>query len=85
VRRLEQLRLDALLTPEALSQDTGVSPRTIRRLEKDGHGAQVATLGKLAARFDVKPSELLRDVDAGVAASPFEGRGVRPAGKAKAA
>lgn len=60
--RLEQLRLDALLTPEQLADVTGVSGATIRRLEK-GQGAQVATLAKLSTYFAVPASELLRPAD----------------------
>ena len=67
MNRLEQLRLDALLTREQLANETGVSGRTIGRLEQ-GKGAHVATLGKLASYFAVKPSELLREVE--VEASP---------------
>lgn len=60
VTRLEQLRVDARLTPEVLGEKAGVSPNTIRRIE-NGYGAQVATLGKLADCFPgVQPSELLR-------------------------
>lgn len=59
--RLEQLRLDARLTPEQLGEKAGVHGGTVRRIEA-GHGAQVTTLGKLADCFDVKPSELLRQV-----------------------
>jgi transcriptional regulator with XRE-family HTH domain len=73
VTRLEQLRIDALLSREQLAAECGVSDRTIARLEQ-GRGAQVATLGKLASFFKVKPSELLRDVELGAGS-----------GKAKAA
>lgn len=59
MRRLEQLRLDALLTPEQLAEKTSVSAPTIRRLER-GHSAQVPTLAKLADFFGVPASELLR-------------------------
>lgn len=61
MNRLEQLRLDALLSREQLAAEAGVSGRTIGRLEQ-GKGAHVATLGKLADYFSVKPSELLREV-----------------------
>lgn len=57
--RLQQLRLDAHLTPEQLAAATGVAAATIRRLES-GHGGQVATLGRLADHFGVRASELLR-------------------------
>lgn len=57
--RLEQLRLDAGLTPEQLAEETAVSSRTIRRIEA-GHGAWVQTLDKLAKRFAVPTSDLRR-------------------------
>jgi transcriptional regulator with XRE-family HTH domain len=56
--RLQQLRVDALMTPEELGDATGVSPRTIRRLE-DGRSARIETLRKLARHFAVPASELL--------------------------
>jgi DNA-binding XRE family transcriptional regulator len=59
--RLEQLRVDALMTPEELGAAADVSPRTIRRLE-DGRGARIDTLRKLARHFDVPASELLAPV-----------------------
>ncbi|MEJ7786661.1 MAG: helix-turn-helix transcriptional regulator [Solirubrobacteraceae bacterium] len=58
--RLEQLRLDAQLSPEALGKQAGVAPKAIRRLEADKGTVQVATLGKLADRFKVPASELLQ-------------------------
>lgn len=65
--RLEQARLDARLTVEQLAEISGVSPRTIRRLE-EGAGGHVATLGKLAdALDDVRPSELLQDASGAAA------------------
>lgn len=57
--RLEQLRIDAQLSPVALAAKANVSPVTVRGIES-GKGAQVETLGKLAAVLGVKPSELLR-------------------------
>ena len=56
--RLEQLRVDALLTPEQLSELTGVHGGTIRRIES-GKGAQIVTLAKLSTYFEVPASELL--------------------------
>jgi len=61
VIRLEQLRLDARMTPEDLGTKSGVAPNTIRRIES-GRGAHVATLGKLADALEVNPSELLQEV-----------------------
>lgn len=63
VTRLEQLRLDALLTPEELATriDGRVSARTIRRIETSGHTARVSTLGPLAEFFEVPASDLVRD------------------------
>lgn len=62
VTRLEQLRLDALLTPEQLGEVTGVAGNTIRRLEA-GKTARVSTLARLSAYFAVSASELLREAD----------------------
>lgn len=56
--RLEQLRLDRLMTPEELAKDAKVGAATVRRLER-GHGAQIETLRKLSEFFDVPASELL--------------------------
>lgn len=61
VTRLEQLRLDALLTPEQLGEKTGVAGNTIRRLEA-GKSARVSTLARLSTYFAVSASELLREV-----------------------
>lgn len=61
VTRLEQLRLDAHLSPEALGKLANVSGVTIRSYES---GAQdrphVGPLGKLADHFNVPASELLQ-------------------------
>lgn len=59
MRRLEQLRLDARLTPEELGERCDVTGMTVRRLEA-GKRARVDTLGKLADYFEVRPSELLQ-------------------------
>lgn len=56
--RLEQLRIDARLTPEELGARCGVSGMTIRNLEK-GKRARVDTLGKIADYFAIRPSEVL--------------------------
>lgn len=61
MKRLEQLRVDARMTPEQLGEAAGVHGGTIRRLEA-GKSARIATLGKLADYFKVAPSELLADV-----------------------
>ena len=59
--RLEQLRVDAHLTPEELGEATGISGMTIRRLEK-GHKAHVKTLARLSTYFAVPASQLLLPV-----------------------
>jgi transcriptional regulator with XRE-family HTH domain len=59
--RLEQLRIDARLTPEELGVQCGVSGVTIRNLEK-GRPARVKTLGKIADYFSIRPSEVLAPV-----------------------
>jgi transcriptional regulator with XRE-family HTH domain len=58
VIRLEQLRLDARLTPEQLGEQVGLTGRTIRRIEYE-HTASAPTLWKLADALDARPSELL--------------------------
>lgn len=58
--RLEQLRLDAALTPEQLGELAGVSGRTVRRIEA-GKDGRVESLKKLAAYFDVPASDLVRE------------------------
>lgn len=55
--RLEQLRLDAGLTPQELGAQVGIAGQTIRRIES-GNRAHPATLFKLAQRFDVPASSL---------------------------
>jgi transcriptional regulator with XRE-family HTH domain len=59
--RLEQLRIDRVLTPEQLAEATDTSARTIRRIEKR-QSTNLRTLGALGKYFDVRPSELLDDV-----------------------
>ena len=56
--RLEQLRVDALLSPEALGEVAGVSGGAIRRIE-EGRSPHMETLRKLSEHFAIPPSELL--------------------------
>lgn len=57
---LEQARLDKHLTVDALAAKTGISARTIQRLEaQQGGGAWDSTVITLAEFLGVKPSELL--------------------------
>jgi transcriptional regulator with XRE-family HTH domain len=58
VIRLEQLRLDARMTPEELGAKVGMTGRGIRYIESSG-STSAKTLWKLADALDVKPSELL--------------------------
>lgn len=58
--RLEQLRLDAKLTPEGLGKVAGVAGMTIRRIE-DGKPAFPSTPGKLADYLNVPASDLTRE------------------------
>lgn len=58
--RLEQLRVDAGLTPEQLATAANVSSRTIYRIEA-GHGARVSTLTSVASFFKVPASDLTRE------------------------
>jgi len=62
VKRLEQLRIDASLTPDELADQVGMAGNTIRRLEA-GQRARVSTLTRLAAFFGVRASELLLDAE----------------------
>ena len=58
--RLEQLRLDALLTRADLAAATGVGEETIRQAEVgETTRPRIATLGPLARYFDVPASSLL--------------------------
>jgi transcriptional regulator with XRE-family HTH domain len=60
--RLQQLRLDAGLSPQRLGELAGVSDDTIRSIERRlNTNPQVATLTALAAIFGARPSELLMD------------------------
>lgn len=64
--RLEQLRLDALLTRSELAVAAGVDRKTIARIEERSAVVQVTTLRKLVEYFasqgvEVTGSELLRD------------------------
>lgn len=59
--RLEQLRIDSLLTPEELGERVGLSGRQIRNIE-EGKTRQprMSTLARLSTHFAVPASELLR-------------------------
>lgn len=57
--RLEQLRIDACLTPEQLGAEAGLAGMTVRRIEA-GERTTPKTLGKLARYFEVRASELQR-------------------------
>lgn len=59
--RLQQLRLDALLTVDQLAEKCELSAKTIYRLE-EGRGARIDTLRKLSTFFEVPASDLLRGV-----------------------
>lgn len=95
--RLEALRLDAEWSVRDLASAAGVSHQTVHDLEARRTRPHAGTLAAVATALTrqlqtadpkapaVKPSELLRDVDREVAASPFEGRGSGADGKAKAA
>lgn len=58
MNRLQQARLDELLTVEELAAEVGLSAKTIYNLE-DGKGARVETLRKLASRFPNVPASSL--------------------------
>lgn len=61
--RLEQLRLDRLLSPEQLAKETGLHADTIRDLEaRRVERPRVSTLRALAEFFEVPPSQLLQPV-----------------------
>lgn len=58
--RLEQLRLDRLLSREQLSEATGVPVRTIRALERESiRRPRISTLAPLAEYFNVPASSLV--------------------------
>jgi transcriptional regulator with XRE-family HTH domain len=59
--RLEQLRIDRLLSRRELAKETGVSVGTIRRIEEQEGGIQIATLRKLVDFFEVSATEMLGD------------------------
>jgi transcriptional regulator with XRE-family HTH domain len=46
-----------------LAQLAGVSPDTIRRIERHDADAHYATIRKLAAALDVEPIELMAEED----------------------
>lgn len=56
--RLEQLRLDARMTPDDLGAKVGITGRAIRYIEAEGR-TSTKTLWALADELNVKPSELL--------------------------
>lgn len=58
--RLEQLRVDAGMTREQLSELSNVTARTIHRLENGQVAGKVSTLVALAKVLDARPSELLQ-------------------------
>lgn len=61
---LEQLRLDAGMTREALSEETGVKVRTIRALERGVRGRPLdATIIPLAKGLEIAPSVLMQALD----------------------
>jgi transcriptional regulator with XRE-family HTH domain len=60
VTRLEQLRLDAGMTRDQLATASGVTARTIHRLENGQSTGRVDNLVALASALNARPSELLR-------------------------
>jgi transcriptional regulator with XRE-family HTH domain len=61
--RLEQLRVDALLSREELAERTGVSVRTLRHLEANPpRRPRIQTIKPLALYFRVPASTLLSPV-----------------------
>jgi transcriptional regulator with XRE-family HTH domain len=58
--RLEQLRVDARMTRDELSARSGVTSRTIHRLENGQVAGKVSTLVALADVLKARPSELLQ-------------------------
>lgn len=57
--RLQQLRVDALLTRADLAAATGVGEETIRQVEVGETRPRISTLAPLARFFGVPASELL--------------------------
>jgi transcriptional regulator with XRE-family HTH domain len=57
VNRAKQLRVDRGLTLDALSDQTGVSYRTLKKIE-DGTEVNAPALATLGRLFEVQPSSL---------------------------
>jgi transcriptional regulator with XRE-family HTH domain len=57
-RRLQRLRIERGLSPEALGNSVGVSGRTIRRIEEGRGKPTVRTMFLIAQAFDVEVLEL---------------------------
>ena len=58
--RLRTLRIQRLLTQEALAELAGVSAQTIVRLEHEGAHAELRTIARLAEALGVAPADLMR-------------------------
>ena len=61
--KLRKLRRRRVLTLEELAEKAGVGRNTIWRLEHDVMGAQPRTIRKLAKALDVKPEDLVAEVE----------------------
>jgi transcriptional regulator with XRE-family HTH domain len=57
--RLRLLRQRRLLTLEQLAERAGVNKNTISRIENGAEAPHAATIRKLAAALDVKPTDLM--------------------------
>jgi transcriptional regulator with XRE-family HTH domain len=58
--RIQQLRTQHAWTREQLAEKTGLSPRTVQRLEH-GDSASMESIHVLAAVFDVNPEDLIAE------------------------
>ncbi|MCC5450403.1 helix-turn-helix domain-containing protein [Rheinheimera sp. UJ51] len=58
--KLKALRLEQGLSQELLAKQSGLSLRTIQRLERDG-GGSAETLLSLSAAFNIAPNKLRKN------------------------
>jgi transcriptional regulator with XRE-family HTH domain len=61
VERLKELRRERVLSLRELEERSGISYKTIWRLEDGRQGAHPRTVRKLAQALGVQPSELIRE------------------------
>src|SRR5688572_31400483 len=62
-RRLQQLRVERVLTLRALGERSGIGYDTINKLELGRRPAHASTIRKLAEALGVEPKELMKGED----------------------